>query len=663
MKRRRQLRIITVICAVVAIGAGMIYLISGRVTPHLSERMPGIMGKKELKQIRIKKAVDQMSIEEKIGQVLLMDFRMWLTEEEKAEQLKAAAKNTDMEVSNEAQIADQPEPHGLTVLNEEVRGIIADYHLGNIILFGENCVDPEALTHLTYDLQHAAIDSGNLPLIIGADQEGGNVTRLGNGTCMSGNMAVGASGEPENAHLTGQVIGSELNAVGINCDFAPVADVNSNRDNPVIGMRSFSDDPTLVAEMAAAMAKGLEDTGTIACAKHFPGHGNTDTDSHTGLPLVEESYEEWWACDGVPFKKLAEQGNVGMVMTAHIQYPGLDDTRVKSALDGEEIYLPATLSKTILTDILKEKLGFQGVVVTDAMNMEAIADNFGPEDAVIRALDAGADLVCIPVSLRSLEDLPKLDAIYAAIKSAVSDGMLAEERLDDAVMRVVRLKNEAGILTRDYDYDVDAAAKYAADLVGGQKNRAVERQVAEACINIVYDGIFVPFSPAAGEKIAVFMPYDSEINSARYAFNRMEAEGTTDALDVNFYSYQYRSGGAGEMTLPSEEMLQAANEADYIILGSEQTTTPMRDPGHWLNTIPAAILKAAKTDRIVILCAGLPYQAEKFSAAYPCVMLYNYSGMNEADIYAEKFTGKFGPAVPAGIETVFKNERVPREKE
>ena len=446
MKRRRQLRIIAVICVILAIGVGGICLIINRALPHLAERTAGKTEKNEHKPIRIEETIGQMSIEEKIGQVLLMDFRMWLTEEERAKQLEAAVKNTDMEVSNEAQIAYQPEPHGLTVLNEEIRGIIADYHLGNIILFGENCADPQALTHLTYDLQHAAIDSGNFPLIIGTDQEGGNVTRLGNGTCMSGNMAVGASKEPENAYLTGQVIGSELNAVGINCDFAPVADVNSNRDNPVIGMRSFSDDPALVAEMAAAMAKGLKDTDTIACAKHFPGHGNTDTDSHTGLPLVEENYEEWLACDGLPFKNLAEQGNVGMVMTAHIQYPGLDDTRVKSALDGEEIYLPATLSKTILTEILKGKLGFQGVVVTDAMNMDAIADNFGPEEAVIMALDAGADLVCIPASLRSLEDLPKLDALYTAIKSAVSDGTLAEERLDDAVMRVMRLKEEAGIL-------------------------------------------------------------------------------------------------------------------------------------------------------------------------------------------------------------------------
>ena len=636
MKRRKRLCVIAAICLVVAFGAGMIRLVNDRKALHLAE-----------------KSVREMSIEEKIGQVLLMDFRMWLTEEEKAEQLDAAAQNTDMEVSNVAQVNYQPEPRSLTALNEEIRGIIADYHLGNIILFGENCEDTEALAHLTYDLQHAAIDSGNLPLIIGTDQEGGNVTRLGSGTCMSGNMAVGASGEPENAHLAGQVIGSELNAVGINCDFAPVADVNSNRNNPVIGMRSFSEDPALVAEMAAAMAKGLEDTDTIACAKHFPGHGNTDTDSHTGLPLVEANYEEWLACDGLPFKQLVEQSDVSMVMTAHIQYPGLDDTRVKSVLDGEEIYLPATLSKTILTDILKEKLGFQGVIVTDAMNMDAIADNFGPEEAVIMALDAGADLICMPVSLRSLADLPKLDALYTAIKSAVSNGTLAEERLDDAAMRVVRLKAESGILQRDYDYDVDAAAKYATDLVGGTENRAVERQVAEDCINIVYDGTFVPFSPAAGEKIAVFMPYDSEINSAKYTFKRMETEGMTDALDVSFYSYQYRTGGEGAALL-SEEMRKAANEADYILLGSEQTTTPMRDPDHWLNTVPAAILKEAKTDQIVILCAGLPYQAEKYSADYPCIMLYNYSGMNESDIDAEKFTGKFGPAVPAGIAAAFK---------
>ena len=577
--------------------------------------------------------VGGMSIDEKIGQIMLMEFSEWNPDD-------ATYGNTDMAVTNEDVFIPADEEDDMVVLNNEVRSIIADFHLGNIILFGENCKDTESLARLTYDMQHAAIDSGSLPLLIGTDQEGGSVTRLVSGTCMSGNMAVGASGNTENARLSGQVIGSELAAVGINCDFAPDADVNSNRENPIIGLRSFSDDPKVVAKMAEAMAEGMADSGIIPCAKHFPGHGNTSSDSHTGLPLVEESYDEWLKCDGLPFKALAEKNSVGMIMTAHIQYPGLDDTKVKSSLDGDEIYLPATLSKTIITDILKGKLGYDGVVVTDALNMDAIVDNFDPEEAVIMALNAGADMLCMPVTIRSTQDIPKLTALYDTIKAAVADGTLSEKRLNDAARAVIKLKIESGILDRDYNYDVNAAAKEASEIVGGQDNRDIEARVAAGCVKTVYDGKFEGFNPQANDKIAVFMPYLNELNSTQYAFNQMGRD-----LNVNFYCYQ---NGL------DNEMINASQNADYIILGSEQVVLSMSTEGHWLNTIPQKILDNAKTENIAILCTGLPYQAEKYSADYPCIMLYNYSGMDGADIYASKFAGKFGPAIPAGINSIFK---------
>lgn len=614
MKNRQRAIIIIALCLALIICACIIRITNKNSPLHRAEKI-----------------VSEMSVDEKIGQILLMEFREWDT--------TASTGNSDMALSNDDLCRTLDESDDMRVLNDEVRSIIADFHLGSIILFEENCGDIESLTHLTYDLQHAAIDSGSIPLLIGTDQEGGSVTRLKSGTCMSGNMAVGASGDKNNAYLSGKVIGSELSAVGINCDFAPVSDVNSNRDNPIIGMRSFSDDPEVVAEMSASMAEGMSDSGVIACAKHFPGHGNTASDSHTGLPLVDESYEEWLKCDGLPFKALSEQNNVGMIMTAHIQYPGLDSTMVKSALDGEEIYLPATLSKTILTDILKGELGFEGVVVTDALNMDAIVHNFGPDEAVIMALNAGADLVCMPVTLRSTNDTNKLTALYSAIKGALSDGTLSEDRLNDAATRVVRLKIESGILDRDYDYDVDAVAKEASEIVGGEENRSIENRVAAECVNTVYDGEFEKFSPDSNDKIAVFMPYGNELNSVKFAFKRMGGD-----YNVSFYSYQ---NGL------SNEMIKAARNADYIILGSEQTVSNMSSDTHWLNTIPERILKNANTDNVVILCTGLPYQAEKFSADYPCIMLYNYSGMDEEDIEAEKFAGKFGPAIPAGIEAVF----------
>lgn len=588
---------------------------------------------------RAEKLVAAMSPEEKIGQVLLMDFRQWAG----GTTPSSEEKNTDMQTENGS--SQSLAPTAMTVLNDEVASIIADYHLGSIILFAENCTDPVLLTHLTYDLQHAALAAGSLPLLIGTDQEGGNVTRLAFGCCMSGNMAVGLSGDIQNAALTGKVIGSELSAVGINTDFAPVADVNSNPKNPVIGMRSFGDDPSLVAEMSAAMSSAMKAEGVIACAKHFPGHGNTDTDSHSGLPLVEESYEEWLSADGLPFKTLVED-KIPMIMTAHIRYPGLDDTTAVSRSTGETIYLPATLSHRILTDILKGDLGFEGVVVTDAMNMDAIAAHFGKSDAVIRALSAGADLICVPVSLRSMADVPALEKLYTAIETALSDGTLSMERLDDAVCRVVTMKIEAGLLDADYDYDVDKAAETASELVGGPEHRTIERKVADSCVSLQYDGSFVPFAPTFGESVVVLMPYDNEVASVRYAFQRMEREGVTESLSVQVYSYQ-------DQTTLSQKLRTAVQSADYPIVGSEELASTMNSPNYWLNTIPKAALAAAQTDRVAVLRTGLPYQAAKYKDTYPAFVLGNYSGMDESDLAAEKFTHKYGPAIPAGIDKIF----------
>ena len=589
------------------------------------------------------KLLSEMTEEEKFGQVILMDFRNWLTPDE----LDAVLREEEALLASGVSEDELParEMPDVTELNDEIAATLADYRLGNIILFGENCTDTASLARLTYDLQHTALDAGLLPLLIGADQEGGNVVRLTSGCWMTGNMALGASGKTENARLTGQVLGSELKAVGINCDFAPVADVNSNPANPVIGLRSFSDDPNVTAEMASAMAEGLLSENVIPCAKHFPGHGNTDTDSHTGLPLVECSYEDWLALDAIPFQALAEQ-NIPMIMSAHIQYPGLDSTKVVSKESGEDIYLPATLSHTILTDILKGTLGFEGVIVTDALNMDAITANFGEYDAAIMALAAGADLLCMPVIIRSTEDSAKLAALYDAFRSALQNGTLTEERLNDAVLRVLKMKLRAGLFDKDYDYSVDAAVENALAVVGGEEHRATERQIARQSVRLQYSGEFTPFAPSEDSKTLVLMPYDNEVPSVRYALNRMLSEGQSVPGNVEILSYQ----GAEEL---SEEMQNAIREADYLIVGSEQYASTLTNEEHWLNARVKDILSLTETDKIAILCLALPYQADKFSEDYPAFVLCNYIGMSDTDAQNGTITEKYGPMIPAGIEAIF----------
>lgn len=263
-----------------------------------------------------KQMVQDMSLDEKIGQMLMPDFRNWQAEGESA-------------------------PTGFTKMNKEVSHLVEKYHLGGVILFAENVVDTKQTVKLTHEFQQA---SPNIPLLISIDQEGGIVTRLQKGTHFPGNMSIGASRSEKNAYDTGKIIGKELNALGINTNFSPVLDVNNNPNNPVIGVRSFSSDPELVTRLGLQTMKGLQKEKTISTLKHFPGHGDTAVDSHYGLPLVEHDLDRLKKVELYPFQQAINAG-ADMVMTAHVQFPAIDDTTYKSKKDGEDIMVPATLSK------------------------------------------------------------------------------------------------------------------------------------------------------------------------------------------------------------------------------------------------------------------------------------------------------------------------------
>ena len=249
----------------------------------------------------IKEKISKMTIEQKIGQMIQPDFRQWKTSEDTTVQ-------------------------DLTVLNDEVKAVIDKYDLGGVILFANNVKETAQTATLVHDLQEVVKndESNNIPLLITVDQEGGIVTRLGTGTNLPGNMALGATRSSKYAYNAGSIIGSELNSLGINVNFAPVLDVNNNPANPVINVRSISSDPNLVGTLGSALIKGIQDQGVVATAKHFPGHGDTATDSHYGLPIVDKSLEELNKTELVPFKTAIEEG-VDMIMTAHIGMPQIED--------------------------------------------------------------------------------------------------------------------------------------------------------------------------------------------------------------------------------------------------------------------------------------------------------------------------------------------------
>src|SRR5260370_32282042 len=270
--------------------------------------------------------------------------------------------------------------------SQEIIDLIQHHHVGNIILFSRNVRDTRQVLELTQSLQRIAKEAGHrYPLLIAIDQENGIVQRLGEaGTILPGNMALGAIGSQEVAYKVALATGNELKALGINMNLAPVVDVNNNPANPVIGVRSFGEDPREVARLAAAAVKGYRAAGVLSDLKHFPGHGDTAVDSHLALPTISSTLEQLEAIELVPFKSGIEAG-ADSVMMAHISFP---------ALTHQEA-LPATVSPALVRGLLRSKLGFDGVIISACMEMKAVAQPIGPQRAAFFALHTALALLLL----------------------------------------------------------------------------------------------------------------------------------------------------------------------------------------------------------------------------------------------------------------------------
>ncbi|MFE3447307.1 beta-N-acetylhexosaminidase [Nonomuraea sp. NPDC059194] len=322
--------------------------------------------------------------------------------------------------------------------------VIAKYHLGGVILFPENIKSVSQVVSFTNGLQQA---SNGVPLLIGTDQENGLVSRMSAlVTDLPGASVIGATRDTKLARKAAEATGAELKALGVNLDFAPVADVNIDPRNPVIGKRAFGSDPARVAQMVAASVKGFHDAGVAATAKHFPGHGDTRTDSHTGLPVIKHTKKQWATLDAPPFKAAIGAG-VDAIMSAHIVMPKLDSS-------GD----PATLSKPILTGLLREKLGFDGVISTDALNMAGVRKKYDDGEVAVRAVLAGADLLLMP---------PSLPKAHSAVLAAVKSGRISKQRLDQSVTRLLKLREKRGFL----DAAPVASAAQAAKVLRSPEHR------------------------------------------------------------------------------------------------------------------------------------------------------------------------------------------------
>jgi len=351
--------------------------------------------------------------------------------------------------------------------------VVRDSHAGAVIAFGGTEPAPQVMLNPTYGTVvlgdplalattlNRLQASAPVPLLATADFEYGAGMRIAGATRFPRAMAMGAAGDEQLAFEAGRITALEGRAMGVHVNFAPVADVNNNPRNPVINTRSFGEDPARVGALVGAYVRGLQQGGMLATVKHFPGHGDTDTDSHLGLPLIAHPRDRLDAIELPPFVSGIRAG-AGAVMVAHVELPALDPGKV-----------PATFSRSVVTDLLRRDLAFDGLIVTDAMKMDAIVKMMPPGEAAVRAVGAGADLVL---------DSPDPVAAFTSIKAAVDRGAIDRAQIDASVARVLRAKARLG-LHRTRSVPLEEVTK----VVGGRAHQAVARAISERSITLVKD--------------------------------------------------------------------------------------------------------------------------------------------------------------------------------
>lgn len=485
-----------------------------------------------------------------------------------------------------------------TQANEIIETHIRKRFVGGVVLFSRNIQSPKQTAELTNQLQRLAESTAHqIPLFIGIDQEGGWVIRLKEGaTVLPGNMALGATGSTELAERAGEITAAELAAVGVNLNFAPVVDVNNNPQNPVIGRRSFGESPELVSRLGVAYIRGLQHNGVLGTAKHFPGHGDTTVDSHFDLPTVNHDRERIHALELQPFRA-AIDADVAAIMTAHIIYPAFDPDR------------PATLSPTILTDLLRGELGFDGLLVTDDMEMKAIDDRYRSGEAAVMAIEAGADIVMV------LWSPTKQIEVFDALLSAVKSGRISQARLDQSVERILKSKAPSAFDRRFVDVDAVGGT------VGSEAHRQLAQTIALRAITVVRNrDNLLPLKLEPETSVLI-------LNKSSILFDSFKAP------HPNTVEARIPEKSEVENILP-QLTLQIKN-ADVVIAGI-------------MNNDQAAFIQqisVATTTPVIVIALGSPYTLQRCPAASASIAGYDIhkasvSAAVEVILGAQKAQGK-----------------------
>lgn len=507
----------------------------------------------------------QMSLEEKIGQLFV-----------------TYAYGERVDTDNPADIASNRRVYGV----DNAAQLIKRYHLGGISYFTRfnNVNNPRQIAELSNGIQRVAAGQRQpIPMLISTDQEQGLVARVGPpATQLPGNMALGAAHSTRDAYDAARITGEELRAIGINQDLAPVADVNVNALNPVIGVRSFAENTELVSRLTAAQVEGYEDTDIAATAKHFPGHGNTTVDSHTGIPVIGHSRRAWERIDLPPFRTAIER-DVDSIMTAHIVVPSLDPS-------GD----PATLSEPIMTGLLRTELRYDGVVITDALDMVGVREKYSDDRVPVLALKAGVDQLLMP---------PNLDVAYHAVLSAVRSGELSEHRIDQSVHRILRLKFQRGIVHDPY-VDLDAID----GVVGTPEHRTRAQQVTDRTTTLVKDDAdLIPL--AKGPRSVLVTGWGAATVPA--LAERIAARGVTASA--------YETGTNPDQTAIDAAVTKAAS-SDLVVVATNKAWAET-------NSGQRRLVEALLGSGIPVVAVGVrdPYDIAYFTEAPTYLATYSFT--------------------------------------
>ncbi|MFF4230122.1 glycoside hydrolase family 3 protein [Streptomyces sp. NPDC001820] len=521
---------------------------------------------------RLKRLISRMSLEEKVGQLFVM--RVYGHSATAPDQADIELNLKEMGVRTAAEL-------------------VAAYHVGGIIYFSwtHNTRDPHQIADLSNGIQRAGLAQPTpVPLLISTDQEHGIVARVGKpATLLPGAMALGAGGSRSDARGAAQIAGAELAAMGILQNYAPVADVNVNPANPVIGVRSFGADPEAVARLVAAQVKGYQGAGIAATSKHFPGHGDTTVDSHTGIPVITHTRQQWEEIDAPPFRAAIAAG-IDSIMTAHIQFPALDPSND-----------PATLSRPILTGILREELGYDGVVVTDALNMQGVRDKYGDHRVPVLALKAGVDQLLNP---------PDLAVAWNGVLTAVKSGEISVSRIDESILRILSLKERLGLFR-----DPFVSHRRLDRTVGIGAHLAAADRIAERTTTLlVNEGGLLPLSRRSRPELLVVGADPASPSGTTGPPTAVLAKAFTELG----FTASALSTGITPSAAKIEEAVAAAAGKDAVIVGTYNVsaTSPQR-------TLVARLVATGVP--VVALAIRNPYDIARLDGVAAALAAYSWT--------------------------------------